>query len=406
MRTYVDRENVLILGQYARDHALAYGLSKTCNVRTMPGNAGTALLDNKLEDIDYVVPGPAEAIYEAGSHGRVWGASTDAARIETNKLFMKQLLTKYDIPTAPYWVFMDEKDVLRFLKKKLSGDYPQFVIKAVGLAGGCGVAIPCSIDDATCAVEKLSRYADAYIVEEFLSGLEFSMTVIVHRKGFNIFGTTQEYKRAFDGNLGPMTAGMGEIMPAKISEGVFGLTAQVVEKTLYALSREGIPYYGVLDVACIVIDGKPMVIEYGARFGDPDATLFIPALENNLSEVLFHGAKPILRQDRKNGVAVVIAAGGYPYPDACVQGQRIRLPRTVNDKHGDKQELFHGGTKRDDECKLVVNGGRILTCVGYGDTIADARKHVYDLVKQCYFFEMYYRTDIGLDVEAEYENSN
>ncbi len=413
---------VLIIGGGGREHALAWKFAqseKVDHVYVAPGNGGTATMDKgsnvaiKADDIealkafalsenvDLTVVGPevplvagiVDTFNAAGL--KTFGPKANAARLEGSKVFSKEFMKKYDIPTADFKVFTDFEEA-----KKNVGvfGYPM-VIKADGLAAGKGVVIAKNEAEALEAFDDMmvkkvfGEAGETVLVEEFLGGLEASMLCLVDGKTIKPLESVQDYKRIFDNNEGPNTGGMGTYSPNLIYTEEIEKKVQevVIDPILKGFEAEKMDYRGVLFIG-LMIDGREIrVLEFNVRFGDPETQVVMPKMENDIVDVVeaIHSqdlANVKLEWKEDTFVCVIMASEGYPgsYP----KGREIT---GVNDC----DLVFHSGTKLEDG-SLKTSGGRVLGVIGSGKTIKEARENVYGQVEKVKFDGHQYRKDIGL----------
>jgi phosphoribosylamine---glycine ligase len=415
---------VLVIGSGGREHALAWKIKHSTlvdKVYCAPGNGGISSIaecvDIKPDDItgligfatrnkiDLTVVGP-EAPLALGivdrfcvNGLRVFGPSKEAAKIEASKAFMKQLMKKYNIPTADFEVFEDSARA----KKYIGGLKGSFVVKADGLAAGKGVVVCSSKEQGISAVESMMERRDfrnagnRIIIEECLEGEEVSILVITDGKDCVPLASAQDHKRIFDGDNGPNTGGMGAYSPAPVATP--GLTDSVmkdiIRPTIAAMGRENARYTGVLYAGIMVTDAGPKVLEFNCRFGDPETQAILPRLKSDLVELIeasiddeIDMAKP--DWDERPCVSVVLSSGGYP--GEYETGFEIEGLDAL-DKARDVY-VFHAGTKSADG-KTVTAGGRVLNVTALGSDIRDAIDRCYNAVNLIEFEGMHFRRDIG-----------
>lgn len=415
---------VLVVGSGGREHVLTWKLNQSPQVERIfvaPGNAGTAEIaknvdiegtdiENLLEfarkqkiDLTFVGPeaplvaGIADRFEEAGL--KVVGPPQRAAQLEGSKVFSKNLMKKYNIPTGKYEVFEEKDEAITYIKEEGA----PIVVKAEGLAAGKGVIVAETKKEAIEAVktimveQKFGEAGNRVVVEEFLTGEE--ATVLAFTDGETIIPmlSSQDHKPAYDNDEGPNTGGMGAYAPAPV------ITDEVLQKvydrilvpTIEALQEEGIKFKGVIYSGLMIEDGEPKVLEYNVRFGDPEAQAVLPLLKTDLVDI----AESIINEDlgqievewsAKTAVCVVMASGGYPLDYEV--GKEIKgINQFTNNS---EINVFQAGTAREDG-KLVTDGGRVLGITALGDGYQDTIDKAYQAVEKIDFPEAHYRTDIG-----------
>ena len=416
---------ILVVGGGGREHALAWKLQQSPRVTQIfcaPGNAGTALVgDNvpvaandlpellrfaKGAHIDLTVIGPDDPL-AAGvvdlfiSEGlRVFGPTKSAARLESSKIFAKEVMRRFHIPTALAGSFERSEDALNFCGRL---QLP-IVIKADGLALGKGVVIAQTCEEAMATIEAMmndGRFGVAgrrIVVEEFLRGTECSLHALVAGGGYRMLATARDHKRAYDGDTGPNTGGMGAVSPAE----VWGPdTAACVDREIMAplvrgFMEAGIDFRGLLFPGLMMTAEGPRVLEFNCRFGDPETQVILPRLKSDLLELLeatLDGSvqDAAIEWDERPAVTVVMASGGYP--GNYETGKEIRGLEAcagLEDVH-----VFHAGT-RVESGKVVTSGGRVLAVTALGATVADARRYAYEAAAGIEFEGAHYRRDIAL----------
>ncbi|MBR6756546.1 MAG: phosphoribosylamine--glycine ligase [Peptococcaceae bacterium] len=414
---------VLVIGSGGREHALVWKLGQSAKVDKIycaPGNAGIAelaecvaigaekldeLLAFALEkEIDLTVVGP-EVPLTLGivdlfqSKGlKIFGPTKAAAEIEGSKAFSKDLMAKYNIPTAKYGTFTAVDEAKAYLAEV---GIP-CVVKADGLAAGKGVLICETQAEAEAAIEDIlidNKFGDAgcrVVVEEFLTGQEVSILAFADGKTVVPMVSAQDHKRIFDGDQGLNTGGMGAYSPAPIyTEEVNAIVVpQVLEATIAAMNEENRSFSGILYAGLMLTPTGPKVLEFNARFGDPETQAVLPRLETDLVDIMLAVVEGRLAEmdivwKEEAAVTVVMASGGYP--ETSEKGQVIT---GIEEAAAKGTIVFHAGTKESDG-KIVTNGGRVLAVSALGENIAAAIEKAYEGVKEISFANMQYRTDIG-----------
>ena len=418
---------ILVVGAGAREHALCWRLSSDPGVDEVlctPGNAGISrqfrtiaadpadpevmLAVAERERIDLTVVGPEAPLARGiadlfGARGRpIFGPRRAAAQLETSKAFAKEFMQRYSVPTARYRVCSDAEQAADVIRRGELGAAP--VVKADGLAGGKGVIVAQSADEAETAVRSLmidrtlGEAGKSIVLEERLEGPEVSFFVIADGEYAVPLVAAQDHKRIFDEDQGPNTGGMGAFAPSRlVDEAMKGrILNEIVQPVLQGLIKDGTPYRGVLYCGLMLTGQGPKVIEFNARLGDPEAQVVLPMIVEPLSPLLWAAATGALRSSRVSlgaepHVGVVVAAAGYP--GAIRSGAPIEGLGRVTSEYPDVL-VFHAGVKHQDD-KLVVAGGRVLTVVGKGASFGSAIERAYDAVSRISFPGMQYRRDIG-----------
>jgi len=415
--------NILILGSGAREHSIAWAVKqnpKCSRLLVAPGNAGIADIADisniniencdevvKLatqEKIDFVIIGP-EAPLAAGVSDElknkgflVFGPTKAAAQLEISKSFMKDICTTVGIPTAKYSTFND----LASAKKYVSKEGTPIVIKADGLAAGKGVTVAMDLPTAYQALEDIfyssNQKSDAKVViEEFMEGEEASFFVLCDGLKLLPMGSAQDHKRVGDGDTGPNTGGMGAYSPApiltkKIEESVI---KKIIEPTLREMEKRGEPYQGVLYAGLMIKDEQARLVEYNARFGDPECQALMMRLGAQVLDFLLATSSGNLEECKINwaddhALCVVMASNGYP--GKIKKGSIINgLQNLISSS---SQMCFHAGTAKESE-NIITNGGRVLSFTGRGETLAEAQSSAYAMVKFIDWEDGFFRTDIG-----------
>jgi phosphoribosylamine--glycine ligase len=412
---------VLVIGSGGREHALVKAMKRSPRVKEVlaaPGNAGMAqearCLDvaadhvsslvaaAQAERVDLTVVGP-EGPLTAGvvdafrAEGlKILGPTRDAAILEASKIFTKDFLKKYRIPTARYQVFDEAGPARDFLRRNAG---TRWVVKADGLAAGKGVLVTQNLEEALEAVDRVFVHKEfgeqRAVIEEFLEGEELSFMVLSDGIEGIALASSQDHKRLLDGDGGPNTGGMGAYSPAPLMTEALSdeVMERIIAPTLAGMREEGRTFTGILYAGLMIVRGKPYVLEYNVRFGDPEAEVLLPRLESDwldLFEAALEGrlaaARP--RWSEKSAVGVVLAAAGYPQNPR--KGDVIRgLPEAEK-----LAQVHHAGTARKGEA-WVTGGGRVLTLTALGENLASAVQRCYQAVSQVHFDGMQYRKDIA-----------
>ncbi len=420
--------DILIIGSGGREHALGWKIAQSPNVTKLyfaPGNAGMAALGEcvniKATDIqgllafssdkkvDLVVVGPEAALTigivdEFRAAGiPIFGPTKAAARIEGSKVFAKELMAKYGIPTSDFRVFDKSVDAKSYIESISCGDACPIVIKAYGEALGKGVTVCGTKAEALEAIELMMEArifgaaGDKIVVEERLEGQEASLMVITDGETVLPMTPVQDHKRAFDGDNGPNTGGMGCYSPVPVvtPELYDQVLETIIKPTIQAMKSEGCTYTGVLYTGIMITKDGPKVIEFNARFGDPETQVALPLLESDfvgIIEASVNGSldSAVMRCYNRCAVCVVCASGGYP------GDYESGKPISGLDEAGamDDVIVFHAGTKLLDG-QIVTAGGRVLGVTAIGDTFRDAIDRAYAAVEKIHFDGMHYRKDIG-----------
>lgn len=415
--------NILLIGGGGREHALAWKISRSPRVRSIfcaPGNPGIAALAKRIpiaadeidrlvafaksEKIDLTVVGPERPLslgivdsFEAEGL-RIFGARRAAAEIETSKVFSKSLMRKYGIPTAESEVVSLEE-----AERKIPSLKMPIVLKVDGLAAGKGVVIAQSRKEATDALALFRSMGDAarqIILEEYLSGVEATFFVVTDGKVALPLASAQDHKRVFEGDRGPNTGGMGAISPTpRVTPALQEeIMARIIFPTLRGLAEEGRPYRGVLYAGLMITSAGPYVLEFNARWGDPEAQAVLPRLKTDWVDVM--GAAIDHRLDQISlewteevSVCVVLASEGYPGPhkkEEVISGlEKIDSTDLL---------VFHAGTTQRDG-RWLTQGGRVLGITALGKEFAEARRRVYEAIDRISFPGMHFRNDIGASAE-------
>ena len=407
------------MGSGGREHALGWKLSQSPNVGTVfyaPGNGGTpnnvnievdqieklaqfAAENNCLTVVGPEVPLAAGIVDEFTKKGLdIFGPTKDAAQLESSKVWAKNFMKRNGIPTARFEIFDDAKKAKEYA---LSVDYP-LVVKADGLAAGKGVIVCSNSQEAVSAIEKIlveKSFGTAglrVILEERIDGIEASYIAISDGNVAYPMATSQDHKRIYDNDMGPNTGGMGAYSPTGVITDTLAdeIQKNVIEKTVSSMKKEGILFKGFLYAGIMVKDGKPYVLEFNARMGDPECQPIMVRMESDLLDYIKASIKgtlstlPKILWKKQSAVCIVLASKGYP--DSYPKNEEI----SGLDGKDDVSYVFHAGTKRVDG-KVLTNGGRVLGVTATGNTLQDAISNAYDRVAKISWPSKYCRTDIG-----------
>ena len=418
--------NVLVIGSGGREHALAWKAAQSSTVTKVfvaPGNAGTATeakLENvnisvgdiptlinfaKTNEVALTIVGPEQPLVDGivdafQAEGlMIFGPSAKAAQLEGSKSFTKDFLARNKIPTGTYQNFTEIEPAIAYVREQGA----PIVVKADGLAAGKGVIVAMTLEEAEEAIKDMlagNAFGDAghrVVVEEFLEGEEASFIVMVDGKNVLAFATSQDHKRADDGDQGPNTGGMGAYSPAPVVTPEIHQRAmnEVIMPTVEGMAREGAPYSGFLYAGLMIdSDGTPKVIEYNCRFGDPETQPIMMRLNSDLVELCMMACRGELDQatidfDPRPAVGVVLAAAGYPgnYPKGDV------ISGLDTNSQSDRK-TFHAGTSEKDGA-IVTAGGRVLCATALGNNVTQAQQAAYELLHQLSWPGVEYRTDIA-----------
>jgi len=415
---------ILVLGSGGREYSIGRVLKQDQAVEALyfaPGNGATKNLGENLDikgydelaefalanSIDLTIVGP-EAPLVDGVVGivkakglTIFGPSKEAAQLEGSKVYMKNFLAKYDIPTARYIETEHIETAFKFIETLTA----PIVVKADGLCGGKGVIIAMSHDEAKKAVSEMlsgKSFGEAgkkVIVEEFLDGYELSMFAICDGDDFILLQAAQDHKRLLDGDQGPNTGGMGAYAPTPLVNDTLyeKVKERIIRPTLKGMKAEGAPFEGVLFIGIMVVNGEPITLEFNVRFGDPECEILMPLLKTPASELFYKAATKQLDSlnvefSDEYAVGVVMASKDYPY--GSTPPAEIVVDEIVHDDIRANTHISYAGVSEEDG-KLYADGGRVLVCVGLGDTIQEARDRAYALCGQVHFAGKKLRTDIA-----------
>ena len=424
MAASTDVIDILLLGSGGREHALAAKLAESPRCGELyiaPGNGGTLAVGTNValdaddpaavadfareSNIGLVVIGPeaplvagvADAVREAGVP--CFGPGAEGAQLEGSKLFSKQLMARAGIPTAAYGSFSDEESALAYVREQGA----PVVVKADGLAAGKGVVVALTLDEALDAVHEcfdgaFGEAGSTVVIEEMLTGPECTLLAFTDGKTVRPMATSQDHKRALEGDRGPNTGGMGVYSPVPIvTEDEHAAMCRILDETISEAEREGIDFRGCLYGGFMLTPQGPKVIEYNARFGDPESEVLMPRLKSDLVEVMLACAEQRLDEVELEwrdewAVSVVLTSAGYP--GSYEKGKVIT---GIEDAEAmDDVVVYHAGTAMTDEGELVTSGGRVLDVTGLGETFEAARDLAYAACEKINFEGKTLRHDIGL----------
>jgi phosphoribosylamine--glycine ligase len=414
---------VLVVGNGAREHALAWKIARSPLIHGLyvaPGNAGTATiatncavqpddfegLSSTVEqnNIDLTIIGPEAPLakgivdYFNGISLPIVGPSQQATRIESSKVFARELMIKYGIPCAAGMTFSDYAEA----KKYIEAQEMPVVIKADGLAAGKGVIIAATKEEAFKALSDIMEAkifgsaGEQVIIEECLQGKEISLLAFTDGTTVLPMIPACDYKRIYDNDGGPNTGGMGSYSPPGFFDGTMieNVSNTIIKPVINAMASEGSPYTGVIYCGLMITGDGPRVLEFNARFGDPETQVILPRLKTDIVEVLLaiqKGQLDTMNIEWSNDacVGVVIASGGYPGK------YQTGFPISGLNQLNNDIIVFHAGTKLDKSNRVITSGGRVLTVTAAGNDLAEARDKVYKNIPNIRFTDCYYRTDIA-----------
>ena len=416
---------ILIVGGGGREHAIAWKLAKSPKVEKMycaPGNAGIAEVAEcvnigvmefdklvafaKENEIDLTVVAPDDPLaagavdaFEAAGL-RAFGPRANAAILEGSKAFSKDLMKKYGIPTAAYETFNDPERALAYLE---TAKMP-IVLKADGLALGKGVLICKDLEEAKAGVKTLmmdkqfGSAGDEIVIEEFMTGREVSVLSFVDGKTIRIMTSAQDHKRAKDGDQGLNTGGMGTFSPSPFytPEVDAFCKEHIYQKTVDAMKAEGREFKGIIFFGLMLTADGPKVLEYNARFGDPETQVVLPRMKNDLVdlfEACIDGTLDQINLEFEDNAAVCVVLASAGYPEHYEKGFEIRGLENFKDRDG--YYVFHAGSKFDEQGRVVTNGGRVLGVTATGTNLKEARTNAYKATEWIDFDNKYMRHDIG-----------
>ncbi|MCF6310323.1 MAG: phosphoribosylamine--glycine ligase [Sulfurimonas sp.] len=415
---------ILILGSGGREYSIARAISSESEAHElffMPGNGATNSLGTnlnikdyeelaayaKINEIELTIVGPEAPLVDGvvdifKSHGLIiFGPSKEAAQLEGSKVYMKNFLAKYNIPTARYIETSSIEDAFKFADTLLA----PIVVKADGLCGGKGVIIAQNHDEAKVAISEMlsgKSFGDAglkVIVEEFLDGYELSMFAVCDGDDYILLPAAQDHKRLLDNDEGPNTGGMGAYAPTPlVDEELYQkVRDRVIRPTLDGMKKEGAPFQGVLFLGIMVVNGEPITLEFNVRFGDPECEILMPLMTSSVSDMFYKASTNKLSEikvefSKQFAVGVVMASGNYPYGSSTPA--EIIVDNVNHEEIEKYTHISYAGVSEEDGV-LYADGGRVLVCVGIGENIKEARNRAYLRCGQVHFAGKKIRTDIA-----------
>lgn len=415
---------ILILGSGGREYSIARAISnekKEHELFFQPGNGATSALGTNLNIKDYqdlaafakenqielTIVGPEGPLVDGvvdifKSHGlTIFGPSKEAAQLEGSKVYMKNFLAKYNIPTAGYIETSSIEDAFNFTDT-LSAP---IVVKADGLCGGKGVIIAQNHDEAKVAISEMlsgKSFGDAglkVIVEEFLDGYELSMFAVCDGDDYILLPAAQDHKKLLNNDEGPNTGGMGAYAPTPlVDEALYQkVKDRIIRPTLDGMQKENAPFEGVLFIGIMVVNGEPITLEFNVRFGDPECEILMPLMTSSVSDMFLKASTNRLSEikvafSKQFAVGVVMASGNYPYSSSTPA--EIIIDESHHDEINNFTHISYAGVSEEDGV-LYADGGRVLVCVGLGDSIKEARDRAYLRCGQVHFAGKKIRTDIA-----------
>jgi len=421
--------NVLIIGAGGREYSIGMALQKDEKVDSLyfaPGNGATDELGINLDisdhgeladfceenNVELTIVGPEAPLVEGivdlfEERGlKIFGPSAQAAQLEGSKIFMKNFLARHNVPTAKYI----ETDSLEEAYKFIMSLEAPIVVKADGLCGGKGVIIAQNHNEAKKAAGEMlsgNSFGDAgtsIVVEEFLDGYELSVFALCDGEDYVVLPAAQDHKRLHNNDEGPNTGGMGAYAPTPlVNDEIYRkLDERVIVPTLEGMKAEGMPFKGVLFIGVMVVNDEPIILEYNVRFGDPECEELMPLIKSSVLDLFYKGATNDLKSlelefHDKFAVGVVMASRDYPYKSS-IPAEIIVDDIVHDDIFKEYAHISYAGVTRGEGGELLATGGRVLVCVGLGDTIKQAQQRAYMLVGQVHFAGKHCRTDIAYQV--------
>ena len=416
---------ILILGSGGREYSIGLAIHNENAEHELffqPGNGATDTIATNIDIKDYnelalwakeneielTIVGPEAPLVDGvvdifKKHGlTIFGPSAEAAQLEGSKVYMKNFLAKYNIPTARYI----ESDSIEDLYKFTDTLSTPIVVKADGLCGGKGVIIAQSHEEAKQTIgEMLSgkAFGDAgkkVIVEEFLDGYELSMFAVCDGKDYILLPAAQDHKRIGDGDTGPNTGGMGVYAPTPLVDETLyqKVKDRIIRPTLDGMQAENAPFEGVLFIGIMVVNGEPITLEFNVRFGDPECEILMPLMTSSVSDMFYKAATNRLAEievsfSKQYAVGIVMASENYPYGSS--KPAEIILDEVHHEEIEKYTHISFAGVSKEEDGKLYATGGRVLLCIGLGDTIKEARDRAYMRCGQVHFAGKKLRSDIA-----------
>ena len=415
--------NIGIIGSGGREHSICFKLKQSIVIKKIfciPGNAGTSELCNNINidinnfkavykkiinnKIDLVIVGPEIPLvngivdYLEKKNIKVFGPNKKAAQLEGSKIFMKKICRDYNIPSAKY----EEIYSLKNAYKSIDKFSLPIVVKSDGLAGGKGVTICTTKKQALKDIKEILtgkfKSSKKVVIEEFLIGEEASYFVLSDGKNYIPIGTAQDHKRLGENDTGPNTGGMGAYSPSKLitKKVEEKIKKKIIEPTLKAMNKIGAPYKGILYAGLMINNSEPKLIEYNIRFGDPECQVLMMRLKNDLLDLILSTFDNSLLQKKVswiNSPGITIVAASKGYPDKFEKNKEIKNINLI--KLNNKQQLFHAGTIKSNNGKILSNGGRVLNSTVVASTLKIARNKALKILNNLIWENKYYRKDIG-----------
>jgi phosphoribosylamine--glycine ligase len=431
-----NKQKILIIGSGGREHAIGWKLKQSIRVGELffaPGNGGTAILGTNVEikstnikalidfvkkekiDLTLAIPDDPLALGIVDEFKkenlRIFGPTKNAAQLESSKAFAKNFMQKHNLPTARFEVFKDYEKAKKYLKNHIL----PVVVKVSGLALGKGVFICENYEEAVEAIENIlikktfGKAGSEVVIEEFLTGPEISTHAFSDGKSCSIFPTAQDHKRIGENNTGPNTGGMGTIAPLPFvtKELLNNIENTIISPTLWAMKEDGNIFSGVVYPGLMLTPFGPKILEYNARFGDPETQTYMRLLDTDLLDIIEACVDGTLNKIKINwkkifACTIVIASGGYPE-----NYEKGKIISGINEAQEDENiVVFHAGTKYDEKNNLITNGGRVLGVSAIGFTLKEALQNAYKAVEKISFDKMYYRKDIGKSAFEQFNYPN